>query len=310
LDFIASNLTEVKNAYLLSLMAYALTQGEHPAADSAMEQLLSMAQSDKDGLYWQPHSIEAASYAILSLLKQQRPESQPALEWLSAQRNSLGGYGATQDTVVAFKALTAAAIQQSRNLDTEIDVIVDGEAAHTFDVNADNFDIMQFVNVAPTKTITLEQRGEGSVLYQGAYSYNVPGTETPVDAPPITLDVNYNAEHIEVDDVVDVYVSVMYAGGQNEAGMSIVDVSIPTGFEAVADSIDELRAMENFKRIEIAGRKVIFYLDTLVTGEPFDFRFKVLAKYPVKADQGVSQAYLYYDRDVIAESQGRELVIE
>ncbi|MDP8243872.1 MAG: MG2 domain-containing protein [Candidatus Hinthialibacter antarcticus] len=309
LDFVASNISQVKNAYIMSLIAYSLSQAGHAAADSALDQLLSMAKSDKDGLYWEPHSIEATGYAIMALLQQQRPESQAALEWLSAQRNNLGGYGGTQDTVVAFKALTSAAIQQSRNLDTEIDVIVEGDVAHTFTVNENNFDIMQFVDIAPTQVVTLEQRGEGSVLYQGAYSYNVPGSETLMDAPPITLSVNYNAEHIEVDDVVDVFVSVMYAGGE-EAGMSIVDVSVPTGFGVVGESIEKLRAMENIKRVEVAGRKVIVYLDNLASGEPFDFSFQVLAKFPVKADQGVSQAYLYYDRDVIAESQGRELVIE
>lgn len=310
LDFLSANLDElVGNDYLLALSAYALSLTDHAKANEALQRLLDAANQNRDGMYWEPHPIEATGYAILALLNNDRVEAQSALEWMAAQRNSLGGYGSTQDTVVAFKAMTAAAIRQSRDLNAEVDVLVDGEVAHTFVVNSDNFDVLQSVELPPVRELSLLQRGEGSVLYQGAYAYNVPKSATPGEPEGITLSVNYNADHIEVDDIVDVSVSVMYAGMMEEGGMAIVDVSVPTGFGVVQESIERLMELDLVKRIEQAGRKVIVYLDTLTNGEPFDFRFQIRALFPVKADAGVSEAYLYYDTEVKAEAPGGEMVV-
>ena len=87
------------------------------------------------------------------------------------------------------------------------------------------------------------------------------------------------------------------------AGMIVVDVSIPTGFEAVRDSIVALtQQMPNIKRFEIAGRKVIFYVENMKPGEKLNFSFQVKALYPVKAKGVTSTAYSYYKPDIKGET--------
>ncbi|MBI1388350.1 MAG: alpha-2-macroglobulin [bacterium] len=308
-EYLAQHVNEAENAYVLALSVYALTQADSSAADGALERLLEKGVNDRDGLHWEPHAIETTGYAILSLISRDRVEAQSALEWLSAQRNGLGGYGNTQDTVIALKALTAAAIRQSRDLDSTIDVVIGGETVHTFTVNSVNFDVLQTVDLPPAQNVTLVQRGEGSVVYQAMYAYNIPVSE-PVQKDDVTLSVTYNADHIEVNDLVDVLVSVMYAGSEKTSGMTLVDVSVPTGFAVEQESIDRLMELDVMKRVETAGRKVIFYLDALSPGDPFDFKFQIRALFPVKADTGVSQAYLYYDPDARAETSGGELIVQ
>ena len=308
--YLESNITNEKaDSYVLSQIAYALTKAESPQAGAAVERLLELAIVDGNGMHWEPHSIEATAYAALSLILQNPIQAQSALQWIASQRNGLGGYGSTQDTVVAFKAMTAAASEQSRDLNAQIDVIVDGETVHTFTVNKENFDVLQSLELPPTEQITLKMTGTGTVMYQAVHGYNIPAQSEPIGNDMI-LKVSYSSEHVAVDDIVDVNVTVDYMGFQEKTGMAIVDVSIPTGFALVQDSIEKVKTMEIIKRVEQAGRKIIFYIDHFTSGETLEFSFQVNALFPVKADSGTHSAYLYYDTDKRAETGGTKLQVD
>lgn len=309
--FLESRLTDAADdAYALAQIAYALARANRPSAGQAVDLLLRLARTASDGMMWAPNSIETTAYAAMALTLQNRDESQAALEWLATQRNSLGGYGGTQDTVVALMALTQAAILQSRELDASVEVWVDGELSHTFRVNSNNFDVLQTLEIESAQTITLRQRGEGTVVYQALYAFNVPVVGETQPISELDLRVEYSADHIEVDDLVDVSVYLEYRGRLEKTGMTIVDVSVPTGFAVERPSLDRVREHPQIKRIEVAGRKAIFYIDHLLADEPLVFEFQARALYPVRADGGVSQAYLYYEPNNRSESAGGILVIE
>jgi CD109 antigen len=309
-DYLASALENEKiDSYILSLITSALMKADHPQAENALERLLEQSIVGSDGIHWEPHPVETTGYAIMALVEAERLEAQPAIEWLSTQRNAFGGFHSTQDTVVGLKALTLAAMAQGRDLDAVVDVIIDNEIVHSFTVGQDNFDVLQSLELDPVDAFTLKINGTGKVFYQVAQSYNVP--VAPVQQEDqLQLTVHYDAEHIAVDDLVDVQVSVLYQGNLEKTGMSIVDISIPTGFAAVPASLDRLREWENVKRIEVAGRKVIFYFDHFAYAEPIEFTFQVKALFPVRADSGTSEAYLYYDTGVRTEATGALLQVE
>ena len=210
---------------------------------------------------------------------------------------------------MALKALTAAAAQQSRDLDAQIDVLVNGELVYTFTVNAANFDVLQMAELTSVRTVTLRQQGRGRVLYQLVHAFNVPVNPLPPESD-VVLRVAYSASHVAVDDIVDVSVSVLYSGEAEQTGMAIVDVSVPTGFAVVPESLQRVQSLAGISRIEQAGRKIIFYLDHLVRATPVEFTFQVQALYPVRADGGSSTAYLYYDPDSRAEASVGNLVVE
>jgi CD109 antigen len=312
LDYLAANVSNKKmDSYLLSLVAYALTKAERPEAQTAIERLMEQAISSNDGLHWEPHPVETTAYAAMSLLMAERLEAQQALEWLALQRNSFGGFHSTQDTVVGLKALTMAAIMQSRNLDADLEILADGEPVHTFHLDSGNFDVLQSLELEPANELQLNLTGSGTAYYQIVQAFHVP--VKPVTEPseaPMVLEVDYDADHIEVDDIVDVNVRVLYNGLEEKTGMTLVDVSIPTGFSVAADSLQRVEDLPLVKRIEQAGRKVVFYLDHLVSGKAVEFTFQVKAKYPVQADSGTSRAYLYYDTQVQAEAESGKLSIE
>jgi len=342
-NYLQSHLTEATdNPYALAIAAYALSGADHPAAGQALDLLLTLAQTDKNGLYWSPNSVETTSYAALALMDQLRPEAAAALSWIAAQRNSLGGFGSTQDTVMAFRALAEAALRQTRNTNAEIDLLLDGELLHTFYVNSENFDVLQVFEIPREGALELRHRGQGEITYQLAKIFNVWSSgDVDLIRNGMDLRVEYSTDHVAVDDLVDVQVTATYygleepdEGGENEkpeplgdrgdpipegtpiptpqasSGMLILDISVPTGFAVMQESLDKVLGLDLIKRVEQAGRKVIFYVDGLEPDQSIEFTFQVKAQFPVRAIVGTSAAYSYYNTEIRAESPGPQIVAE
>jgi CD109 antigen len=92
--------------------------------------------------------------------------------------------------------------------------------------------------------------------------------------------------------------------------MTVVDISVPTGFSPVTESIEKAVAQDqNIKRYDIAGRKVIFYIEDMSPGDRITFGFEVQALYPVKAKGVTSQAYSYYQPEISTKVLGLDMTI-
>ncbi|ESO98777.1 hypothetical protein LOTGIDRAFT_231165 [Lottia gigantea] len=115
------------NIYNLAITAYALYVAGSTKSSTILQKLESI-QITKDGMvYWEvvieadrvqyywnpPHkqsspvNIETAAYILLTYSKMgEKEKGIPIMKWLLSQQNSNGGYSSTQDTVVAFQALS------------------------------------------------------------------------------------------------------------------------------------------------------------------------------------------------------------
>ena len=82
--------------------------------------------------------------------------------------------------------------------------------------------------------------------------------------------------------------------------MVIADIGVPTGFATVGSSLSALVDAGVVSRVDLAGRKVVFYLDALRRLEPVEFTFRMKALYPVRSEGPVSRVYEYYDAEVQA----------
>ncbi|MEQ2166567.1 hypothetical protein GOODEAATRI_029644 [Goodea atripinnis] len=149
----------VSSNYSLSLLTYALALAGSSSSQTALNLLIKRADM-RDGVLmwsspdgglsssWQPRSadIEMASYVLLSLHKLNRvADGLSLMRWLSQQRNHLGGYGSTQDTVVALQALsTFAALGESQNSDINIRVTnTESDTVASFYIDQDNYLLLQ-----------------------------------------------------------------------------------------------------------------------------------------------------------------------
>jgi CD109 antigen len=157
--------------------------------------------------------------------------------------------------------------------------------------------------------IEISATGKGEAIAQIVRRFNIPDADTGISI--MTIDVDYDVTEVEVNDLVTVSVDLAFNPPEPmEAGMVVADVSIPTGFTAVTDTITEAVASEaKLKRYEIAGRKVIFYIENMFPGDRVAFSFQVKATYPVKAKGVSSEVYSYYKPDIRGETLGTEVTV-
>jgi hypothetical protein len=131
-----------KDAYLLAMAAKTLVNAKpkDEATRAAVNRLVSI-QAQDGSFAGADHSItrsggealiiESTSIAAMAMMAagpEYMPAVRRAVEWINAHRNGFGGYGSTQSTVLALKALTIYA-KESRRTDAAGTVIltVNGE---------------------------------------------------------------------------------------------------------------------------------------------------------------------------------------
>ena len=136
-----------------------------------------------------------------------------------------------------------------------------------------------------------------------------------VDDPPVEMfriDVGYSADRIEVNDRITVTADVRFTPPVDiEAGMVVLDISVPTGFAPVVETIEALvEGSPKVKRYDIAGRKVVLYVEDMLPGEGLSLEFEAVALYPVKAQPVASQVYSYYNPHWRGETLGQSVTVE
>ncbi|MCH2582130.1 MAG: hypothetical protein MK133_13140 [Planctomycetes bacterium] len=124
---------------------------------------------------------------------------------------------------------------------------------------------------------------------------------TPIELPrDMEITVDYDSEGIEVDELLDARVRMVYTGAKENTGMVIADIGVPTGFSVLRSSLNALIEADTASRVDVAGRSVILYVDSLARGEAVEFTFQMRALYPVRSEGPVSRVYEYYDAEVQA----------
>jgi CD109 antigen len=327
--YLETRLDATEDAYTLAIVTYALALTGSGQARAALDKLMALAKESDAGLHWgddivpltteqrmsyhpgpQSTAIEATGYATLALLELgEMIDASRAVRWLALQRNAFGGYGSTQDTVVALQAMTAAATVSRSSVDASV-AIRAGDVAHDYHIGGDTADILQVVQLPAGTLLTVETRGSGTVMGQVVRRYNLPEPDL-VRQPIFELDVDYGTDSVEVDDTIEVSARIRFTPPEPlAAGMIVLDIAVPTGFAPLAETVDALVASEaKLKRWDLAGRKVIFYIEDMLPGESLTLTFSARALYPVRAQPVASQVYAYYRPEWRGESLGGGMTV-
>ena len=332
-EYLEGQLDATGDAYSVALMAYAMELAGSPRRDAAYQKLMSLAKEDDRGLHWgddslmlepgipekplapmpgsrmmpegQSAAIETTGYATLALIERgDKFNASRAAKWLVSNRNALGGFGSTQDTVVALQALTRYASAAQADVDAAVTLRA-GDWHREARISSENFDVVQVIEVPISQELEISVEGEGEVVVQAVRRFNLPDVEVTLE-PPFDIQVDYDATHVSVDDLITLSVQVKFQPSEPiEAGMVVLDISVPTGFAPERDTLEAAtEAQLKVKRYELAGRKVIFYIEDVAPGESLSLQFKARALYPVKAQGVASQVYSYYKPELSGESLG------
>ncbi|MBI4334002.1 MAG: alpha-2-macroglobulin [Chloroflexi bacterium] len=333
--YLEGKIDAIDSPYTMAIAAYALELANSGQKDRAYQKLMGMASQDENGLYWSPPmpvplpmgqaqpgifppirpvpskttAIEATAYATLALNKHgDRFNAGRAARWLTSKRNAFGGFGSTQDTVVSLQALTEYA--RSARLDVDLKITVDmGAEKKELRVNQENAEVLQLVSIPARDQISVKAEGKGDAVLQIVKRYNLPQSPKE-ESRDFQIKVDYNTSQVAVNDIVKVTSEIQFTPAMPlKAEMVVLDISVPTGFAPVTESIDQaVKGAGKIQRYDIAGRKVIFYIVDMAPGERLGFTFDIRALYPVRAEGVASQVYSYYKPESRGETLGQGLV--
>jgi len=186
--------------------------------------------------------------------------SVPVCKWLVSQRNSLGGYSNTQDTVMGLEALAQCALMLMgpSNDGSGLNVkITSGKFSFSFQTIAGtNTLILQQVEVIPSSTsVQITASGKGTALVQVNVKYNVFNV---LNNNGIVLNVNTQSN----GDVLSVSICSSWTGSV-ASGMCLLEVNILTGYQVT--NLDTLKDQGNgsVSRIENDNQKIVLYFNEL-----------------------------------------------
>ena len=79
------------------------------------------------------------------------------------------------------------------------------------------------------------------------------------------------------------------------AKMGILDVGIPPGFVVDTDMLEREVKQGRLQRFSVAGRQLILYVPEFRHDKPFQIRYQLRARFPVRVSTGAAKAYEYYN---------------
>jgi hypothetical protein len=289
-------------------------------------QMLRDAATEKgDFLWWTANetgvystgdsaAIETTGLAVQAFLKaggysDAVPKS---LAWITSKKSGAGNWGTTQATIMALRALLTASEQSDRDAHGTVDVLLNGTKAASLEINRDNNDLLhQFI--LPTASadgenvVELRFSGEGGMAYQINGRYYVPRQHEET-SEPLAILVNYDRTRLAQDQIVTGTATIRN-NMDKTAKMVMVDLGIPPGFELQSEDVQDMvertvdKVSGRLEKFSMTATQAILYFDSIAPHDSFKIRYRLRAKYPIRAQGFESRVYEYYDPNVTATAE-------
>lgn len=330
-SYLENSLATITDAYTAALTAYILELAKSSQRDTAYNKLMALAKQSSDGLYWgdgdvqpvasgsqseiypQPKpsaTVETTGYALLALLAQgDNLNASAAARWMASKRNAFGGWESTQDTVVGLQGLATFAIGSKSDINNTL-TLTAGSWQKQVQLTPENADVLQTIELPLGDKLNVAVQGKGQAILQTVRRFNV-AQALAQNQSAFQITVDYGTTEIQVNNKITVHTTIQFNPPQpQKAGMVVLDVALPTGFVPDSDSLAALAKQQpKIKRYDVAGRKVIVYIDDMNPGAKLSFDFQAVAQYPVKAQAVTSQVYSYYQPDWKGEHLGGAITV-
>jgi uncharacterized protein YfaS (alpha-2-macroglobulin family) len=319
-QFVEQHLSDAEDAYTKAVIAnFAVDYGKDAGfTDRAMQQLLD-ARTERDGEAWwtaeetgvygrgPSAAIETTGLAAQALLKWwQAPATvSKAMKYIAAKKDANGTWGTTQATIMALRALLLATSKSASDVRGSVEITVDGKTVETLNLNAENNDLLHQFTLPATQsanTVGMRFSGSGALAYQVVGRYFLPWTESPANEP-LSIDVSYDRTHLAQDDIATATATVRN-GLPGAANMVMVDLGIPPGFDLLTEDLQDMQGKRagarsgRLEKFNVTATQAILYFDSIAPGDTLKLKFRLRAKYPIRAQTFPSQAYEYYSPEV------------
>ena len=300
--------------YLIALSAAALMNAQLTDEGMALLAKLADLQNQDGGLDGKTtvtssggisRKVETTAIATLAWLKspQYTRNAQAASKWLVTNRRGSAGFGSTQATVLALKALVAMSEKSSSKAGGTLQVKLDGKTISEVQLPNDPKsgsvveikELGQHLDDIDGKAqIELVAKGTKNLSYTIDLAYNAITPNSHPDCPvEIQTEFRTDSKNVKAGDTVDVRATLRNVTAKGQP-MTVAIVGLPGGLEPKAEQLDELKEAEVFDYYELRGREVIFYWRTVHPEAAKVIDFTVTATVSGKYTGPASRAYLYY----------------
>jgi hypothetical protein len=312
------------DAYTLAVLAnFAADYGKDRGFTAQTMQLLLDARTEKDEQAWwsadetsvyatgASASVETTGLAVQALLKwgQASATARKALTYLAAKKDSSGTWGTTQATIMALRALLLATEKGSADVRGTLEVLLNGKPVEKLNLTPENNDLLhQFVfkggEGKGADAVEIRFEGKGGLAYQVVGRYFLPWDEKPADEP-MAIDIAYDRARLAQDDIATATATVRN-NLPKAANMVMVDLGIPPGFDLLSEDLqayqEKSAALKSgrLQKFSLTATQAILYFDSFAPHDTVTLRFRLRAKYPIRARTFQSRVYEYYDPDVNA----------
>jgi len=283
LNYIDSNIADISNNYGMAIAAYALQLGKHDSARDVLDTLKDNAIIENDRMHWDVEfnvrrsakdkfsprgaQIELAAYALMAFVEAGEPDvAVKVMNWLITKRNSNGGFESTHDTVLAMEAIgKIAQVFYTPNNNLEVSLQSKGKNLAKIHIKKENSLTEQDFQLPNTaRSFSISATGSGLALLQIAHKYNNINNEF---VKSFNLEVT-KADLSSNGNVLDMKICVNYiaSGYDDESRMTIMEISLPSGFVYDSYSNKQLEAID-VRRIETKDRQthVVLYFDKITS---------------------------------------------
>jgi hypothetical protein len=320
-QFVETHMNGKADSYTLAVLAnFAIDNGKDREFTNRAMQLLLDARTEKgDQTWWSADetsvyatgasaTVETTGLAVQALLKwgQDSGTARKALSFIAAKKDASGTWGTTQATIMALRALLLGAEKGTEDVRGTVEMAINGKPVERLALTAENNDLLhQFVFKeigANANAVDIRFTGKGSLAYQVVGRYFIPwGEKAPGEA--LAIGVAYDRTRLQQDDIATATASVKN-NLPKTANMVMVDLGIPPGFDLLTEDLQEYqeksasRKSGRLEKFNLTATQAILYFDSIAPGDSLTLRYRLRAKYPIRARTFLSKVYEYYDPDV------------
>jgi len=313
LDHVVAMAQESDDAYLVALAAAAALDTEHAQSGALADRLAKLQKDDghleaadgtitrSGGLSMQ---VETTALAAMAWLKSggHLPQADKAIRWIVESRQGSGGFGSTQATILALKALIAHSEHSSRRTtDGTLVLKREGEEIQSQQFAAGQLTAISLEGIAGEFTsgdnrLEISLTGDNKMPYVLDVSYRTTQPNSQEECP-LRLSTKLAADRVAAGDTVGLTVELSNTSGQGQP-MSVAVVGLPAGLEPRHEQLKELKDAGRFDYYEVKGRELVFYWRSVGPDVKDDQRIvlnlDLVAEIPGKYEGPASRAYLYY----------------
>ncbi|KAG8441477.1 hypothetical protein GDO86_007006 [Hymenochirus boettgeri] len=277
LSFLLGQYPALSKPYSVAISSYAL------ALAGKLQDTNRLMSAATDKIQWlEPSSrlisLEATSYALLALLKMKQYDLTGSIvRWINEQRFYGEVYGSTQATIVMFQGLaqyqTDIPTVNELNMDVSL-YLPDRQQPLTFHIGPDNALLAQSAEIKMNKDFVIQAKGKGhgTLRVISVYYVLLKDQERKCNNFDVLVTVKEEKDVLGPEGTkATVSIEVCARHLKNvDATMSIIDISMMTGFSPDVESLDKLKdkGNTNISSYEInkaANEKgtLIIYLDKI-----------------------------------------------